>query len=63
MQRSLKGELWVYALCAPKSATDKMEGGMLMIFLGLGLSIDPPISFFLPTPLLRSNVKYWNKDM
>jgi len=41
MQRFLGGEPWMYGLCSPLLVTDKMLGGFLELFLGLGLSIAP----------------------
>jgi len=40
-------------LVRPLTSRDKMEGGLLVKFLGLGFSIAAlPPEFFLPTPLI-----------
>jgi len=39
----------VHAQCALEPTTDKMEGGLLVIYLSLGVSF--PLKIFLPTPL------------
>jgi len=50
MQRSLEVNPKCM-LSAPSNPTDKMEGGLLVIFLGFGLSIPPtPWKFFCRRP-------------
>jgi len=39
-------ESWMYAQCAPQPATDKEDGCLLVLILGLGFSIDPPSGIF-----------------
>jgi len=57
MQRSLQvsPECMPTAQCAPFPTIDKMEGGLLVLFPGRGLSIAPLLlKIFLPTPFESS---------
>jgi len=49
MQRSI--EVSPGCMCALLSTTEKIEEGLLVLFLGFGLSIDPSLEIFLSTPL------------
>jgi len=54
MQHFFEMDLSVCSVC-PYPATDKVEGGLLELFLGtvLYFPLDSSLEIFLPTPLLR----------
>jgi len=42
-------------LCSPWifiHNTDKVDGGLMVLFFGLAFRLPPPLEIFLPTPLL-----------
>jgi len=52
-----RSPLWIFI-----HSTDKVEGGLIVLFFGLIFSVGPPLKNFLPTPLnarYNKKIEWW----